>query len=106
MTEQRKEEEVKLFTSAIQYPVISDRTSQKIRKLSVAGINNAARKNKMCVVGDLNFPHINWNNLTGNSEAEDFLEAVLDNFLEHFRSGVEQQGKYDNTTRDRGGIGK
>ena len=36
----------------------------------------------MCVVGEMNFPHINWDNLTGNSEEEDFLEAVLDNFLE------------------------
>ena len=36
----------------------------------------------MCVVGDLNFPHINWDNLTGNGEADDFLEVVLDNFLE------------------------
>ena len=45
-------------------------------------INKASSNNRMCVVGDLNFPHINWNNLTGNSEAEDFLEAVLDNFLE------------------------
>ena len=36
----------------------------------------------MCVIGDMNLPHINWDNLTGNSEAEDFLETVLDNFQE------------------------
>ena len=36
----------------------------------------------MCVVGDLNFHHINWENLTGNGEADDFLEVALDNFSE------------------------
>ena len=44
-------------------------------------ITKAARANTVCIVGDFNFRNINWENLTGDLESEDFLDMVQDNFL-------------------------
>ena len=49
-------------------------------------ITKAARSNTTCVVGDFNYRNINWDNLTGDIETEDFLDMVQDNFLyQHVR---------------------
>ncbi len=35
----------------------------------------------MCVVGDFNYMGINWNGVIGDSDSEEFLKALQDNFL-------------------------
>ena len=38
--------------------------------------------NKRCIIlGDFNFPNIDWVNYTGNNESNEFLDSVLENFL-------------------------
>ena len=44
-------------------------------------IDKAGRYSQVCVVGDFNFRNIDWGLMTGNSEAEDFLTVIQDNFL-------------------------
>lgn len=52
-------------------------------------ISKAARTSNVCIMGDFNFRNINWQNLTGDYESEEFLEVVQDNFLfQHVLEGT------------------
>ena len=44
-------------------------------------LNRASKYTQMCVVGDFNFRSIDWDLMVGNSEAEEFLKVIQDNFL-------------------------
>ena len=44
-------------------------------------ITKASRFNRVYIVGDFNFRNINWVNITGDADAEEFLEVVQNNFL-------------------------
>ena len=47
-------------------------------------ITRACRCNKVCIVGDFNYRNINWENLTGDAESDEFLEIIQDNFLNQY----------------------
>ena len=70
-----------LVFGIIYRPPNLDRTNSKI---IWEEISKASRYNKVCIVGDFNFRYINWRQLTGNLESDDFLEVVQDNFLHQF----------------------
>ena len=44
-------------------------------------MSRAAKYNNLCIMGDFNFRNIDWDNIVGDYESEDFLDAVQDNFL-------------------------
>ena len=50
-------------------------------KLLWSEINKASQSNKVCIVGDINYPNIDWTYQIGDNESDEFLEVVLDNFL-------------------------
>ena len=41
----------------------------------------ATRCNNVCIMGDFNYRNIDWVNNVGDSEAEEFLDVINDNFL-------------------------
>ena len=44
-------------------------------------ITKASRSDRVCIVGDFNFRDIDWKNITGDGDSQEFLEMVQDNFL-------------------------
>ena len=49
--------------------------------LLVQEINRACKQRQICILGDFNFRNINWENITGDREAEEFLNTIQNNFL-------------------------
>ena len=44
-------------------------------------IRRACTHRRVCIMGDFNFRAIDWELMVGNSEADDFLTVIQDNFL-------------------------
>ena len=44
------------------------------------GIIRAAGYNNVCIMGDFNYKGIDWNRLTGDGNAEEFLNVLQDGF--------------------------
>ena len=68
----------KLITGVIYRPPNLDSVNER---LIWDEMRRASIHNKVCIVGDFNLGQIDWTDLTGNSESEDFLETIQDCFL-------------------------
>ena len=51
------------------------------QEMDMINFINEISKNDCVILGDFNYPNINWNDYTGNIDSELFMNSVLDNYL-------------------------
>ena len=66
--------------------------SMEVTSSLLQEIARACRYRQVCILGDFNFRNIDWGNITGDREAEEFLNVVQNNFLKQVIREPTRQG--------------